>query len=101
MLTERPSITVVREGLRVMVSGLAWHRLFTQHRSSSAAPAECEDPLAAARAASLASAQAAALAARGRRAAKKAKKNPGREVSGDTPPAKKQQLSANVPQLDL
>ena len=83
------------------LSGLAWHRLFTQHRNSSAAPAECEDPLAAARAASLASAQAAALAARERRAAKKAKKNPGRDTSGDTPPAKKQQLSANVPELDL
>ena len=82
-------------------SGDPLHRLFTQHRNSSAAPAECEDPLAAARAASLASAQAAALAARERRAAKKAKKNPGRDTSGDTPPAKKQQLSANVPELDL
>ncbi len=82
-------------------SGLAWHRLFTQHRNSSAAPAECDDPLANVRAASLASAQAAALVARERYAAKKAKKNPGREVSGDTPPAKKGKLSTVVPQLDL
>jgi len=82
-------------------SGLAWHRLFTQHRNSTAAPAECEDPLAAVREASLASARAAAIAVRERRLAKKAKKKPGREVSGDTPPAKKQQLSGNVPQLNL
>jgi hypothetical protein len=82
-------------------SGLAWHRLFTQHRNSSAAPAECDDPLAAVRAASLASAQATALAARERREAKKAKKAPGREVSGDTPPAKKGKLSTAVPQLNL
>ena len=81
--------------------GLAWHRLFTQHRNSTAAPAEVADPLAAVREASLANARAAALAVRERRLAKKAKKNPGREVSGDTPPAKKQQLSANVPQLNL
>jgi hypothetical protein len=81
--------------------GLAWHRLFAQHRNSSAAPAECDDPLAAVRADSLASAQAAALAVRERRAAKKAKKNQGRDASGDTPPAKKQQLRANVPGLDL
>jgi hypothetical protein len=53
------------------------------------------------RADSLASAQAAALAVRERRAAKKAKKNQGRDASGDTPPAKKQQLRANVPGLDL
>ena len=82
-------------------SGLAWHRLFTQHRSSTAAPAECQDPLADVRAASLASAQAAALAARERREAKKAKKAPGREVSGDTPPAKKGKLSTSVPNLNL
>jgi hypothetical protein len=82
-------------------SGLAWHRLFTQHRNSSAAPAECEDPLADVRAASLASAQAAAQAVRERRAAKKAKKNPGWGASGDTPPAKKQQLRGNVPELHL
>ena len=81
--------------------GLAWHRLFTQHRSSSAAPAEVADPLAAVREASLANARAAALAVRERRLAKKAKKNTWQEVTGDTPPAKKQQLSANVPQLNL
>ena len=47
-----------------------WHRLFTQHRNSTAAPAEVDDPLAAVREASLASAQAAALAAREKRLAK-------------------------------
>ena len=82
-------------------SGLAWHRLFTQHRNSSAAPAECDDPLAAVRAGSLASAQAAAQAALERRKAKKAKHSARQEKSGDTPPAKKQQLRANEPQLDL
>ena len=81
--------------------GLAWHRLFTQHRNSTAAPVEVDDPLAAVREASLASAQAAALAAREKRLAKKSKKKSGRVVSGDTPPAKKQQLSAEMPQLDL
>jgi hypothetical protein len=82
-------------------SGLAWHRLFTQHRNSSAALAEVADPLADVRAGSLASAQAAAQAALERRAAKKAKQKNKRDRSGDTPPAKKQQLDANVPQLDL
>jgi hypothetical protein len=82
-------------------SGLAWHRLFTQHRNSSAAPVEVADPLAEVRASSLASAQAAAQAAVERRAAKKAKHSARQERSGDTPPAKKQQLDASVPHLDL
>jgi hypothetical protein len=81
--------------------GRAWHRLFNQHRNSSAAPAEVADPLAEVRASSLASAQAAAQAALARRAAKKAKHSARQEQSGDTPPAKKQQLDGSVPQLNL
>jgi hypothetical protein len=82
-------------------SGLAWHRLFSQHRNSTAAPAEVADPLAEVRASSLASAQAAAQATLARRAAKKAKQSARQEKSGDTPPAKKQQLAGSVPQLNL
>jgi hypothetical protein len=80
---------------------LAWHRLFSQHRNSTAAPAEVADPLAEVRASSLASAQAAAKAALERRKAKKAKHSARQELSGDTPPAKKQQLDGSVPQLNL
>jgi hypothetical protein len=82
-------------------SGLAWHRLFLQHRASSAAPAEVADPLAEVRAQSLESARAAAQVALERRKAKKAKQNARQGLSGDTPPAKKQQLSAEMPQLNL
>jgi len=81
--------------------GLAWHRLFTQHRDSSAAPAEVDDPLADVRAESLANAQAAAQAALERRKAKKAKLNKRQGQSGDTPLAKKQQLQAGMPPLNL
>jgi len=82
-------------------SGLAWHRLYSQHRNSTAAPAEVADLLAEVRASSLASAQAAAKAALERRKAKKAKHSARQELSGDTPPAKKQQLDGSVPQLNL
>ena len=82
-------------------SGLAWHRLYAQHKNSFAAPAEVADPLAEVRASSLASAQAAAQAALKRRKTKRAKHNARQEKSGDTPPAKKQQLGPKVPQLDL
>ena len=82
-------------------SGLAWHRLFQQHRASSAAPAEVDDPLAEVRAHSLETARAAAQVALERRKAKEAKHNARQGLSGDTPPAKKQQLSAEMPQLDL
>jgi hypothetical protein len=83
------------------LSGLAWHRLFTVHRDSSAAPAECDDPLAEVRASSLVKARDAAQAVRERREAKKAKQKAVQKPSGDTPPAKRQQLDASVPQLDL
>ena len=71
------------------------------HRNSFAAPAEVADPLAEVRASSLASAQAAAQAVLARRAAKQAKQKARQEQSGDTPPAKKQQLAGSVPQLNL
>jgi hypothetical protein len=83
------------------LSGLAWHRLFVQHKDSTAAPAECDDPLADVRANSLAKARDAAQAVRERRAAKKAKHKVVQDLSGDTPPAKRQQLDASVPHLDL
>ena len=60
--TERPLITIVRGGAggygdgHADPQGLAWHRLYTQHRNSSAAPAEVADPLAEVKAGSLASA---------------------------------------------